>query len=235
MNLQHKTIQIHHCFVQAAKWNDLLKGVAAAICLQLVLGLPFLTQYPVEYISKSFELSRVFLLEWSVNWSFLPEEYFKSKGFATFLLLAHASLLLLVAHYRWCRANGGLLSLIAQRFKGDQLTVEDVQPGLDRHAQFARRTLLTVFSGNFIGIVCARTLHFQFYSWYLHTIPFMLWRVHASVPLRLILFGSIEIMWNVFPTRALSSAVLLFNHLVLLVLLWFSPDWLSSRTTSKVD
>jgi alpha-1,3-mannosyltransferase len=29
----------------------------------------------------------------------------------------------------------------------------------------ARYVLLLVFSGNFIGIVCARTLHYQFYSW----------------------------------------------------------------------
>jgi alpha-1,3-mannosyltransferase len=29
----------------------------------------------------------------------------------------------------------------------------------------ARHILLLVFTGNFIGIVCARTLHYQFYSW----------------------------------------------------------------------
>ena len=29
----------------------------------------------------------------------------------------------------------------------------------------AAHILFLVFSGNFIGIVCARTLHYQFYSW----------------------------------------------------------------------
>ena len=29
----------------------------------------------------------------------------------------------------------------------------------------AKHTLFVVFSGNFIGIACARTLHYQFYSW----------------------------------------------------------------------
>ena len=29
----------------------------------------------------------------------------------------------------------------------------------------AKHMLYVVFSGNFIGIVCARTLHYQFYSW----------------------------------------------------------------------
>ena len=29
----------------------------------------------------------------------------------------------------------------------------------------AKHVLFVAFSGNFIGIVCARTLHYQFYSW----------------------------------------------------------------------
>lgn len=225
------------CCAQGAKWNDLLKGVAAAVCLQLVLGLPFLLQYPTQYISKSFELSRIFLLEWSVNWSFLPEDFFKSKGFARILLLGHASLLLCFAQFKWCRTDGGLVTLIVQRFKSDKLSTSVTKAKFTTDALVARRILLIVFTGNFIGIVCARTLHFQFYSWYFHTIPFMLWRVEASIPLRLILFGCIEVMWNVFPTQALSSAILLFCHLLLLVLLWFSHDWDLGQTqvSARVD
>ena len=29
----------------------------------------------------------------------------------------------------------------------------------------AKHILFIVFSGNFIGIACARTLHYQFYAW----------------------------------------------------------------------
>lgn len=211
--------------MQSAKWNDLLKGVAAAICLQLVLGLPFLMQYPVQYLSKSFELSRIFLLEWSVNWSFLPEDFFKSKGFARILLIAHASLLLLFAQFKWCAKEDGFVSLIMRRSKGDRVFPAINRASMGNHVEVARHMLLVVFTGNFIGIVCARTLHFQFYSWYFHTIPFLLWNMKASTPLRLVLFGCIEVMWNVFPTQALSSAMLLFCHLLILVHLWFSPEW----------
>lgn len=37
------------------------------------------------------------------------------------------------------------------------------RPGSSRLS--AKHVLFVVFSGNFIGIVCARTLHYQFYSW----------------------------------------------------------------------
>ena len=32
----------------------------------------------------------------------------------------------------------------------------------------------TMWVGNFVGIVCARSLHYQFYSWYFHSVPFLL-------------------------------------------------------------
>lgn len=39
----------------------------------------------------------------SVNFKFVPEPVFVSKGFALFLLAAHLILLAVFAHYRWCR------------------------------------------------------------------------------------------------------------------------------------
>lgn len=55
-----------------------LKETTVCLCIcagvQLVLGLPFLTTYPLEYISQSFDLGRVFMHKWTVNLKFLPEE-----------------------------------------------------------------------------------------------------------------------------------------------------------------
>jgi len=47
-----------------------------ALCgvIQVALGWPFLTTYPISYISRSFELGRVFMYKWTVNWKFLDEE-----------------------------------------------------------------------------------------------------------------------------------------------------------------
>jgi alpha-1,3-mannosyltransferase len=54
--------------------------------VQLVLGMPFLMTFPVEYVMRSFDIGRVFLYEWTVNFRFLNEEIFVSKPLSFFLL-----------------------------------------------------------------------------------------------------------------------------------------------------
>lgn len=54
--------------------------------VQVILGYPFLSTYPVEYILKSFELNRVFMYKWTVNYRFLPEEVFVNKYLSMALL-----------------------------------------------------------------------------------------------------------------------------------------------------
>jgi alpha-1,3-mannosyltransferase len=55
--------------------------------VQILLGFPFLTTYPISYLTKAFELNRVFFYEWTVNFKFLSEEIFLSKPLAIGLLL----------------------------------------------------------------------------------------------------------------------------------------------------
>lgn len=63
--------------------------VCLSICavVQLILGYPFLSTYPVSYLSRSFDLGRVFMYKWTVNFKFLPEEVFVSKPLSVLLLL----------------------------------------------------------------------------------------------------------------------------------------------------
>lgn len=63
--------------------------VCLTVCatLQLALGFPFLSTYPIEYLKNSFDLGRVFTFKWTVNLKFLSEEIFTSKELSLALLV----------------------------------------------------------------------------------------------------------------------------------------------------
>ncbi|KAL6504994.1 dolichyl-P-Man:Man(5)GlcNAc(2)-PP-dolichol alpha-1,3-mannosyltransferase [Orobanche gracilis] len=168
----------------------------------------------------------------SVNFKFVPEPVFVSRGFAMFLLAAHLILLAVFAHYRWCWHEGGLFSLINSKLV--QVKHNISYPSYFPLRRFSTRNsnlrvlktehiTTTMFVGNFIGIVFARSLHYQFYSWYFYSLPYLLWRTPFSTWLRLVLFFTVELCWNVYPSSVCSSAMLVGAHLVILGGLWLAP------------
>ncbi|CAA7388808.1 unnamed protein product [Spirodela intermedia] len=213
-----------------------LRGVTSALfcaaLVQVLVGLPFLLSHPVAYLSRSFNLGRVFIHFWSVNFKFVPEDIFVSKKFATFLLITHLTLLTAFCHKRWCKHEGGLLSFLYSRICQIKVRAAVPEPSsvstvLSRDSNLSilnKEHIITVlFVGNFIGIVCARSLHYQFYSWYFYSLPFLLWRTPFPTPLRLALFGTVELCWNIYPSTSYSSVLLLCAHLLLLLGLWKAP------------
>lgn len=126
-------------------------------------------RFPWSYIKGSFDLGRKFFFIWSVNWKFVPEEIFLSDGFAITLLMFHVVSLIAFAR-KWTRNEGGIVAAVTQTRK---LSADHIV------------TLL--FQANFIGIFFARSLHFQFYVWYYHTLPFLLWRTSLTVWIRFVL------------------------------------------------
>lgn len=83
----------------------------------------------------------------------------------------------------------------------------------DRAIQLA---ILPIFLANFIGVMCSRSLHYQFYVWYYHTLPYLTWFTDYNVSLKLLLLGLIEFAWNTYPSTVLSSSLLHLSHLILL-------------------
>jgi alpha-1,3-mannosyltransferase len=82
----------------------------------------------------------------------------------------------------------------------------------------------TLFVSNFVGIVFARTLHYQFYAWYFHSLPYLMWSCGVyPVILRLGLIGMIESSFLAFPSTPMSSALLQLGHLSILCSLFKPP------------
>ncbi|KAL4221776.1 dolichyl-P-Man:Man(5)GlcNAc(2)-PP-dolichol alpha-1 [Mactra antiquata] len=183
---------------------------------QIVLALPFLLANPWAYIKMSFNLGRQFFYKWTVNWRLLPEEIFLNKYFQLSLLVAHVIILLLFVVYKWKRY------LPKMEFKKPNIKLS------------ADQILLPLFTANFIGMCFSRSLHYQFYVWYFHTLHYLLWSTNLPVVLRVLILGVIELCWNTYPSTVLSSSMLHVCHLLTLIGLWLSPMMLPRKQASNV-
>lgn len=81
-----------------------------------------------------------------------------------------------------------------------------------------------LFSSNFLGVCCSRSLHYQFYVWYFHTLPYLLWCTPTTklghMP-KVLLLGMIELCWNTYPSTVCSSLSLHICHGLILLQLWY--------------
>lgn len=199
--------------LKGATVRDLTKGVVAGLVLQLALGAPFLLAYPSSYVSRAFEFSRVFAYKWTVNWRVLPEAWFTSQRFAFVLLALQLRLLWSFAQRKWFSPEGGLAQACVafwHRASADSGRKRRV-------ATTGDNILYIVFTANFIGILCSRTLHYQFYCWYFHSLPFLFFKTKLPTIASLFALICIEGIWNIFPATPASSAVLLVLHVILAV------------------
>ncbi|KAG0710985.1 Dol-P-Man:Man(5)GlcNAc(2)-PP-Dol alpha-1,3-mannosyltransferase [Chionoecetes opilio] len=179
-----------------------VKQLVICASVQLALGAPFLIANPVGYIRMAFDLGRVFLFEWTVNWRFLPEEVFLSPLFHLLLLSLHLALLALFAY---THGNKFLTSY-------SNLILVDTKLNIK-----SQLFILPMFLCNFIGMAVSRSLHYQFYIWYYHSLPYLLWSTPYRIRTRFLLLGVIELCWNTYPSTWWSSLLLHACHLAILV------------------
>jgi len=99
------------------------------------------------------------------------------------------------------RLDGGLPKFVSDILRGAFLP--SVKPV---HAHPSAAYIVTLlFVSNFVGVACARSLHYQFYVWYYHSLPLLLWLTPLPNGIRLLVLVLIEYSWNVFPATANSS------------------------------
>ncbi|RUP46205.1 hypothetical protein BC936DRAFT_147218 [Jimgerdemannia flammicorona] len=213
------------------------------IGIQLFVALPFLTTYPHAYFSRAFEFSRVFNYKWTVNWRLVDEETFLHPKYAMALATGHIVVLSAFLVFRWCRFEGGVLAVFLRGFTASakQLQEEAAKSSPDH-------IITLLFTSNLIGMVFARSLHYQFYSWYFHALPHLVWHCTWGSPssspdaspqsvtplaeaakrtegiwnfiIRLSILATIESCWLTFPSTRNSSMALLACHALILLGLW---------------
>ena len=235
-----------------------LNCIALCAFLQVGLAAPFLATNFWGYVGRSFELGRVFMHKWTVNLKFLPEELFVSKWLALGLLGCHLFVLGMFMAHRWCHAEGGVAAVVGKALaspyvptsvmaveqakkeehaqKGDEKT-EKKKAGTTpatttenvKRVLSTEHILVTMLTCNFIGIVFCRSMHFQFYCWYWHSVPLLLWqneRLPTLVKIAIIM--ALEYTWSYHlePIEGTatpeSSVVLQVAHLCMLASLWFA-------------
>lgn len=181
--------------------------------LQAFFALPFLQEDLWAYVRLAFDLGRVFLYKWTVNWRFLDEQTFLSPTWARTLMAGHIITLVAFGLFRWCKPDGSVWAVLARGFRRPLLPA-----GLAPVTPDYVATVL--FTSNLIGIIFARSLHYQFYSWYAQQIPFLAWRTRYPWVFKIAIVAAIEYAWNVFPSTTLSSGILFAANSLLLVGIW---------------
>ncbi|KAE8447720.1 hypothetical protein EG329_010527 [Mollisiaceae sp. DMI_Dod_QoI] len=205
----------------------LAKGIQASLKqawlmlqLQIVIAFPFLPANPMGYLSRAFEFSRQFLFKWTVNWRFVGEAVFLSREFSISLLLGHISTLALFAMTRWLKpAEMPITELVSNALKFQEPC------GKMQHAISIRVSpnyiLTTILTANAIGMLFARSLHYQFYAYIALATPFLLWRSGLHPILQYVVWAVQEWAWNVYPSTDLSSKVVVGTLFVTVASVWW--------------
>ncbi|KAK3103909.1 hypothetical protein FSP39_022843, partial [Pinctada imbricata] len=198
-----------------------IKHLIVCAAPQVMLAAPFLLSNPAGYIIMSFNFGRQFFYKWTVNWRLLPEEIFLNKYFQTSLLVAHILVLVLFFILKW-------KSVMSLTFSIDSmLDFGDVRLNSLSKSIF--------FQSNFIGMCFSRSLHYQFYVWYFHTLHYLLWSTTLPSVIKILLLGVIELSWNTYPSTVTSSSLLHVCHIIILYGLWNSPAYTVTKQTTAAQ
>ncbi|KAK0627445.1 glycosyltransferase family 58 protein [Immersiella caudata] len=202
---------------------------------QVLIGVPFLADNPLGYLGKAFEFSRQFFFKWTVNWRFVGEETFLSRRFSLALLGLHVVVLVGFIANRWLKpARKSVAGLAAPLLQGKSPFSPQEQQAVARDIT-PQYILTTILSANVIGLLFARSLHYQFYAYLAWSTPFLLWRSGAHPILQYLLWAAQEWAWNVYPSTSVSSGVVVGVLAITVAFVWFGvrEEWEPRTATSK--
>lgn len=175
--------------------------------VQMAIGVPFFATNAMGYFGRAFELSRQFKFEWTVNWRMLGEDIFLSRWFALSLLAAHVSVLVLFILRKWLRPINRPLSVLIPPMLRLRAPLNEREESQLSHSITPDFIMSTILSANAIGLLFARSLHYQFYAYVAWTSPYLIWQFSKSPFLVYAVWLLQEWAWNVFPSTDISSTV----------------------------
>jgi len=208
--------------LQAAGLSGAVRSGISVALSQLLLAAPFLTRDTgLDYFLRAFDFGRQFLFKWTVNWRFVGEEAFLSKGFATGLLVVHLTVLLVFFQIKWVHPTASGLG----EFVTKQLSGVLTQGELAMISQMITPTSVmdTVLGSMVIGLLCARSLHYQFYAYLGWATPYLLWRAGGGPVWVLLNWAIQEYCWLVFPSTDISSGLVVMELAVQVMCALIAP------------
>ncbi|KAI5455369.1 dolichyl-P-Man:Man(5)GlcNAc(2)-PP-dolichol alpha-1,3-mannosyltransferase [Naganishia albida] len=200
-------------------------ALSIILSIQLLLPAPFFLASrasAAQYFSSAFDLGREFTFKWSVNWRWLGEPRFASDELKWGLLGSHLLALLVFAGFKWSApVPGGTLTVLDRglsSIQGLRRAPLPQGPESGLHIPFV------LFTSNMLGILFARSLHYQFFSWYAHQLPFLLWLTRWP----LLICGAVWLIvlwvWDTFPPSVGGSFVLFLIHAAVLARVFWNGE-----------
>ncbi|PKS09299.1 hypothetical protein jhhlp_003913 [Lomentospora prolificans] len=180
---------------------------------QIAVAIPFLMHDSRAYLGRAFELTRQFKYEWTVNMRILSEETFLSKELAATLLVFHAADLFSFITGRWLApTRQSLWEIVPSLLRGKSPFTEKEEAAVSLGVS-PRFVLTTILAAMNMGMLFARSLHYQFYAYLAWSTPFLLWNAGLHPVIIYVVWAMQEWAWNVFPSTPASSAIVVFAML----------------------
>ncbi|KEG09767.1 putative dolichyl-P-Man:GDP-Man5GlcNAc2-PP-dolichyl alpha-1,3-mannosyltransferase [Trypanosoma grayi] len=193
---------------RALPWSGVISCLTVCALWQVVAGLPFLLYDPQSYLLKAFEFGRVFTYRWTVNFKCVPEELFVSPEFGLVMLLLCVLNWILLWRKRWSRRLYRRTHIATLQSIGNTKKTKEVGV-YDSDDEVYRNIVLTMMESNLIGVIFARSLHYQFLVWFFHSMPMVLSATRLPLPLQIASGAAVQYGFEAYPSTAKSSVVLL--------------------------
>jgi len=172
----------------------------------------------LSYFSQAFQFNREFLYKWTVNWKMMSEEFFLSRVFSAALLGYHLAATLLFLNDRWLKPSSNNVVHFVRQYARHLPEAREKQISKRVTPTFVMEAVLGSMA---VGLLFARSLHYQFFVYIAWATPFLLWRTGLRPGMIYLVWVIQEMGWLTYPSTAKSSSLVVFCLGIQVLGLWF--------------